>query len=64
MQKSECPDDRTRLLRRRRPASWSKIEDPVVPLARNLKGHPRAGLLWERQFEKFLLKRGWEKVLN
>ena len=35
---------------------------PVVPLERNLYGHPLAGLLWERQFEKILLKRGWEKV--
>ena len=31
---------------------WSSIEDPVVPLERNLYGHPLAGLLWERQFEK------------
>ena len=23
-------------------------EDPVVPLERNLYGHPLAGLLWER----------------
>ena len=29
---------------------------PVVPLERNLYGHPLAGLLWERQFEKILLK--------
>ena len=29
------------------------MEDPVVPLERNLYGHPLAGLLWERQFEKF-----------
>ena len=28
------------------------MEDPVVPLERNLFGHPLAGLLWERQFEK------------
>ena len=28
---------------------------------RNLYGHPLAGLLWERQFEKILLKHGWEK---
>ena len=28
------------------------MEDPVVPLERNLYGHPLAGLLWERQFEK------------
>ena len=38
--------------------------DPVVPLERTLYGHPLAGLLWERQFEKVLLEHGWEKVLN
>ena len=37
---------------------------PVVPLERNLYGHPLAGLLWERQFEKILMKNGWEKVSN
>ena len=40
------------------------MEDPVVPLERNLYGHPLAGLFWERQFEKILLKYGWEKVSN
>ena len=40
------------------------MEDPVVPLERNLYGHPLAGLLWERQFENILLKYGWEKVSN
>ena len=40
------------------------MEDPVVPLERNLYGHPVAGLLWERQFEKILLKHGWEKIPN
>ena len=45
-----------------RPKSWSSLEDPVVPLERNLYGHPLAGLLWERQFEKILLKHGWEKI--
>ena len=30
-------------------------------LNRNLYGHPLAGLLWERQFEKVLLKYGWRK---
>ena len=40
------------------------MEDPVVPLERNLYGHPLAGLLWKRQFEKILLKHGWEKVPN
>ena len=36
------------------------MEDPVVPLERNLYGHPLAGLLWERQFEKLLLKYGFQ----
>ena len=40
------------------------MEDLVVPLERNLYGHPLARLLWERQFEKSLLKRGWEKIPN
>ena len=39
-------------------------EDPVVPLERNLCGHPPAGLLWERQFEKGLLEHVWDKVPN
>ena len=43
------------------PKSWDKIEDPVVPLERNLCGHPLAGLVWERPFEKALLELGWEK---
>ena len=38
------------------PKSWSSMEDPVVPLERNLYGHPLAGLLWERQFEKMSIK--------
>ena len=40
------------------------MEDPVVPFERNLYGHPLAGLLWARQFEKILLKHGWEKIPN
>ena len=40
------------------------MEDPVVPLERNPYGHPVAGLLWERQFEKVLIQYGWEKVPN
>ena len=54
----------TRLPRHEWPESWSSMEDPVVLLERNLYGHPLAGLLWERQFEKVLLKHGWEKVSN
>ena len=57
--KSECPDIWIRLPRHKWPKSWSSMEDPVVPLERNLYGHPLAGLLWERQFEKILLKHGW-----
>ena len=50
--KSECPDIWIRLPRHEWPKSWSSMEDPVVPLERNLYGHPLAGLLRERQFEK------------
>ena len=62
--KSECPDIWIRLPRHKWPKSWSSMEDPVVPLERNLYGHPLAGLLWERQLEKVLLNHGWEKIPN
>ena len=62
--KSECPDIWIRLPRHQWPESWSSIEDPVVPLERNLYGHPLAGLLWKWQLEKILLQHGWEKVSN
>ena len=62
--KSECPDMCIRLPRHKWPKSWSSMEDPVVPLERKLYGHLFAGLLWERQFEKILLKYSWEKVSN
>ena len=62
--KSECPDIWVRLPRHKWPKSWSSIEDPVVPLERNLYGHPLAGLLWESQIEKILLNYGSEKVSN
>ena len=62
--KSECPDIWIRLPRHKWPKSWSSIEDPVVPLERNLYGHLLVGLLWERQFEKILSMYGWEKVSN
>ena len=60
--KSECPDIWIRLPRHKWPKSWSSMEDRVVPLERNLCGHSSAGLLRVRQFEKLLLKYGWEKV--
>ena len=59
--KSECPDIWIRLEEHKWPKSWSNMEDPVVPLERNLYGHPLAGLSWERQLEKILLEHGWEK---
>ena len=59
--KSECPDIWIRLPRHNWPKSWSSIEDPVVPLEKNLYGLPLAGLIWERQFEKILLQYGREK---
>ena len=42
---SECPDIWIRLPKYRWPKSWSSMEDPVVPLERNLYGHPLAGYL-------------------
>ena len=47
--KSACPDSWIRLPRHKWPKSWSNIEDPVVPLERDLYGPPLAGLMWERQ---------------
>ena len=52
--KSECPYVWIRLPRQMWPKSWFSMEHPVVPLERNLYGHPVAGLLWERQLEKVL----------
>ena len=62
--KSECPDIWIRLPKHKWPKSWPSMENPSVLLERSLYGHPLAGLLWERQFEKVLLEHGWETVLN
>ena len=64
IQKSKCPDILIRLPKHKRPKSWSSLESPAVLLEWNLHGHPFPGLLWERQFEKILLKHGWEKIPN
>ena len=64
IQKLECPDVWIRLPKHKWPKSWEYIEDPVVPLERNLYGHPLAGLLWERQFEEVLLEFAWEEAPN
>ena len=45
--KSECPDIRIRPPRHKWAKSWSSIEDPVVPVERNLDGHP-----WQDYFGK------------
>ena len=52
---SECPDVCIRPPRHKWPKTWFSMEDPVVPLERNLYGHPLAGLLWKRQFDKVLV---------
>ena len=44
---SECPDIWIRPPRHKWPKSGSSMEEPVVPLERNLYGHPLAGLLWK-----------------
>ena len=62
--KSKCSDMWIRLPRHKWPNSWSSIEDPVVPLERNLYGHLLAGLNRERQFGEVLLEHGWEKGPN
>ena len=55
---SECPDIWIRLPKHKWPKSWSSVEDPVVPLERNLYGHAFARPLWERQLEKVPLQYG------
>ena len=62
IENSECPDIWIRLPKHKWPKSWSSIEDPVVPLERNVYGHLLTGLLWEWQFEKIQLKYAWEMV--
>ena len=62
--KSECPNIWIRLPRHKWPKSWSSMEDPFVPIERNLYGHPLAGLLSERQFEKPIEAWLGEKIPN
>ena len=63
--KSECPDIWIRLPQHKLPKSWSSMEVPVVPLERNLYGHPLAGLLCGNgNLRDTLLQHGWEKVSN
>ena len=48
----DCLEIWIRIPPRQRPKGWDNMEDPVVPLERNLYGHPWAGLLWERNLEE------------
>ena len=47
----EASDAASEYFHDKSPKSWDKIDDPVVPLERNLYGHPLAGLLCDRKFE-------------
>ena len=47
-QYQNAPDIWIRLPRHKCPKSLSSLEDPVVPLERNLHGHPLAGLVWAK----------------
>ena len=49
---SECLDIRIRLPRHFWPISWAIIEDPAVPLGRNLYGHQFAGRSVGARMEK------------
>ena len=59
--RSKCPEKWKCLPRHKWRRSWSTIEDLLIPLGRNLYGHPLAGLFWARQFEHVLLELGREK---
>ena len=59
---SECPAIWIRLPRHNWPKSWQSIDEPAVPLGRNLYGHPLVWFTVERPFEKVLLENGWERA--
>ena len=46
--RSECPVIWLSLLKHKWSKSWSSMENPIVPLVRNLCGHPSAGLPREK----------------
>ena len=55
--KSECPDIWIRLPRHKLPKSWSSMEDPVVPLERNLYG-----ILWQDYYGKGNLRKSYRSM--
>ena len=62
--KSECPDIWIRLSRHKWPKSWSSMEDPVVPLERNLYGFCLAGLLWETVGRRFPIENAYSYTVT
>ena len=62
LSQEEFPEMWIRIPRRQRPISLEKIDDPVVPLQRNLYGHPVAGILGKGRFQEVLFENGWEKL--
>ena len=60
--KLKCSAIGIRLPRHQLQKTWQNIQDLVVPLDRNLYGHPLAGSLQEKQFEKALLENGCENA--
>jgi len=46
------------------PKEWKEegFIDPVCRLIKNLYGHPRAGNGWERHYEEFIRRHGFELV--
>ena len=58
LSEEDCPKICLVLPTARTPQHWDSIDDPAVPLERNLYGHPVAGLLRERnKLRKFRLKK-------
>ena len=62
--KPECPDHLDSSTTTQMAKIMVQYGRPRRSSERNLFGHPLAGLLWEKQFEKILLKHGWEKIPN
>ena len=50
------------LPKHKQPKEWAHIKNPVVPLERNLYGHPLAGLFWEMFCTEKVEKVGFEKI--
>ena len=59
--KTECPTVWIRLPRNRLPKNWDNIDDPMVPLERNLHGHGLAALPWEGRLDEVPLLEGRQK---